>query len=151
MVVDRNGLEILSRLQCLSLLAGCSVGRVAVSRHALPVILPVTYGLLGEDVVFATGTGSKSLAAAHQNVIAFEVDDIDLVTRSGWTVVAVGVGGRVDERDSDWQSAIDLDVRPWVGGHAVHLIRLATDRLSGRRLVGSPGAINEAERLSVLR
>ena len=151
MVVDRNGLEILSRQECLSLLASRPVGRVAISRHALPVILPVTYCLLGGDVVFAAGTGSKSLAAVNENVIAFEVDDIHPVTRSGWSVVLVGMGHRIDERDPDWEAAIDLDVRPWVGHHAVHLIRLPTDRLSGRRLSGGRGLSEEPGRVSALR
>ena len=151
MVADRYGLEILSRPECLSLLAGCSVGRVAVSCDALPVILPVAYGLLGEDVVFAAGMGSRSLAVAYQNVIAFEVDDIDVLARSGWSVVAVGVGRRVDERDRDWRAAIDLDVRPWGGGVAVDLIRLGSDRLCGRRLVGRPGVVMEAARLAARR
>jgi len=150
-VLDRNGMEVLSRPECLSLLASGPVGRVGVSRDALPVIFPVTYCLLGDDVLFATGTGSKSLAVAAENVIAFEIDEIDPATRSGWSVVVVGVGRRVDEGDPDWQAAIDLDVRPWVGRHAVNLIRLGTDRLSGRRLVGTRGVGDEPKRVPALR
>jgi uncharacterized protein len=150
-VLDWNGLEILSRLECLSLLATRPVGRVAISRYALPVILPVAYRLLGEDVVFATGSGSQSLALAHENVIAFEVDEIDLATRSGWSVAVVGLARRVQEGDPDWQAATDLDLRPWVGHHPVHLLRLATDRLSGRRLTAVRGIIAAADRGSVLQ
>lgn len=150
-MLDWNGLEILSRSECLSLLATRPVGRVAISRNALPVILPVTYRLLGEDVVFAAGSGSKSLALAHENVVAFEVDEIDLATRSGWSVAVVGVARRVQEGEPDWQAATDLDLRPWVGHQTVHLIRLATDRLSGRRLIAGRGITDEAGRVSVLR
>ena len=144
-------MEILSRHDCLSLLASRPVGRVGVSRHALPVIFPVTYCLLGEDVLFATGTGSKSLAVAHENVIAFEIDEIDPASRSGWSVVVVGVARRIDERDPDWQAATDLDVRPWVGRHAVNLIRLGTERLSGRRLIAGRAVGDEPNRLPALR
>ena len=150
MVVDWNGLQNLSRSECLRLLATHPVGRVAISRHALPVILPVTYRLLGEEVVFAAGSGSESLALAHENVIAFEVDEIDLATRSGWSVAAVGMACRVQEGDRDWQAATDLDLRPWVGHQSGHLIRLATDRLSGRRLIAGRGISNDASRPSVL-
>jgi nitroimidazol reductase NimA-like FMN-containing flavoprotein (pyridoxamine 5'-phosphate oxidase superfamily) len=132
--LDRNGLAILSRSECLILLASRPVGRVGVSRHALPAILPVTYRLLGEDVIFATGTGSKSLAVADENVIAFEVDDVDPITHSGWSILVVGKARPVDERDPDWDAAHSLDLHPWVGHHAVQLIRLPTDRLTGRRL-----------------
>ncbi|MHB8295784.1 MAG: pyridoxamine 5'-phosphate oxidase family protein [Acidimicrobiales bacterium] len=129
-------MEILSRPDCLMLLATRPVGRVSVIRYGTPVILPVTYCLLGEDVVFATGTGSKSLAVTHGDAIAFEVDDIDSVTRSGWSVLAVGTACRLVESDRDWDAARALDLYPWVGRHAVRLIRMPTDRLSGRRLLG---------------
>lgn len=140
MSLDRNGLEILSRGECLTLLAARPVGRVAISADALPLILPVSYRLLGEDVLFATGTGSKSLA--HGNVIAFEVDDVDPATRCGWSVLAVGVARHVDERHPDWAAARRLDLHPWVGRNAVQLVRLATDRLSGRRLSTAVGPIS---------
>lgn len=136
MTLDRNGLEILNRAECLALLASRPVGRVAVSAHALPAILPVTYRLLGDDVIFATGTGSKSLAVTHGNVIAFEVDDTDPATCSGWSVLVVGIARQLDERDSGWAAARGLDLHPWVGRRAANLIRLQTDRLSGRRLCG---------------
>ncbi len=134
MALDRHGLEILTRQECLALLSSRPVGRVGLSAYALPAILPVTYRMLDEHVVFATATGSKSLAVAHENVIAFEVDDVDPATRSGWSVLAVGVAREVTERDPDWLAARRLDLHPWAGRHAVHLIRLPTDRLSGRRL-----------------
>lgn len=138
MTVDDNGLEILSRAQCLELLATRPVGGVALTRNALPTILPVTYGLLGSDVVFATGAGSKYLAVPRETVIAFEVDDVDPVSRSGWSVLAVGVAGHLDEDDPDWAAAMALDLHPWVGRRAEGLIRLRTDHLSGRRLTGQP-------------
>jgi hypothetical protein len=135
--IDRNGLEILPRSACLELLGSAHVGRVAVSRYALPVILPVNYAMLGDDIVFATGTGSKSLAIADETVIAFEVDKIDPADRSGWSVLAVGKALPFDERDADIVAARRLDLHPWVGHHAVGLIRMPTRRLSGRRLLGS--------------
>jgi hypothetical protein len=135
--LDRNGMEILPRAHCLRLLASRHVGRVGVSRHALPMILPVPYRMLGEDVVFATATGSKSIARPDENVIAFEVDDVDPVSRSGWSILIVGVARPLDERGPDWQAAIGLDLHPWLGHHAAQLMRLPSDRLTGRRLTGT--------------
>ena len=40
------GLEVLSREECLSLMATVSVGRLGVSIDALPAILPVNFVLL---------------------------------------------------------------------------------------------------------
>jgi len=132
--VDRNGLEILTRDECLELLGSAQLGRVAITRYALPAILPVNYAMLGDDIVFATGTGSKSLAINHETVIAFEVDAIDPTARTGWSVLAVGKARPFDERDADLAAAKQLDLDPWVGRHAVGLIRMPTDLLSGRRI-----------------
>jgi nitroimidazol reductase NimA-like FMN-containing flavoprotein (pyridoxamine 5'-phosphate oxidase superfamily) len=135
--IDRNGLEILTRDECLALLGASQVGRVAVSRYALPAILPVNFAMLGDDIVFATGTGSKSLAIDDETVIAFEVDAIDPADRTGWSVLAVGKARPFDERDPDVAAARELDLHPWVGRHAVDLIRMPTERLTGRRLIES--------------
>jgi nitroimidazol reductase NimA-like FMN-containing flavoprotein (pyridoxamine 5'-phosphate oxidase superfamily) len=134
MTRDRNGLEILSRVECLDLLARRPVGRVALSRHALPVILPVTYRLVDEDVYFSTVTGTKSTAVADQTVIAFEVDDIDPDTRTGWSVLVVGVATEIDPGHDIVDRLRAIGLRSWIGERAVHLVRLRTDRLSGRRL-----------------
>lgn len=137
MTVDRNGLEILDREECLALLRSQPVGRIALSAHALPAILPVTYALVSDAIVFATGAGSKSLTVSHGDVIAFEVDDFDPPTRSGWSVLTVGVARELREPDPDWEAARRLGLRPWVGRHATRVVQLATDRISGRRLAVS--------------
>jgi len=143
MVVDRNGLEILPRSECLRLLESRPVGRLAVTRHALPAILPVNYRLVGEDVVFATGTGSKSLSVDRQQVVAFEVDDFDAATRWGWSVLVVGVLRRIPAGGHQWHEVREWCAEPWVGRHATELVRLGTERLSGRRLVPRGGQLEE--------
>ncbi|MGI8752066.1 MAG: DNA methyltransferase [Acidimicrobiales bacterium] len=134
MASDPNSVEILSRAECLSLLAGRPVGRVALTAKRLPTILPVRYGLSGQDVVFAAGIGSPSVAAAHESVIAFEADGGDVADGSGWTVLALGVSRRVDERDADWQTISALGLHRCGDRHAAPVMRVATDRLCGRRL-----------------
>lgn len=134
--LDRNGLEILDRDQCLALLRSREFGRVGFVSYGLPAILPVSYRILGGNIVFATGTGSKSLSVARGQVIAFEVDDTAAGTRSGWSVVAVGKATELTERDADWESARHLELHPWVGHFADQLIRVPTGRLTGRRLRG---------------
>jgi len=128
---DRNGLEIMTRAECLRLLASRPIGRVGLTRNALPAIHPVIYALEGEDVVFATGAGSSHLAPADDAVIAFEVDDVDLVTRCGWSVLIVGVGRRATLEDTPAETSLALS--PWVSPGAAHVIRLSTEHLSGRR------------------
>jgi hypothetical protein len=134
MPLDRNGLEILPRSECLRLLGLRPVGRVALSRYALPAILPVNFCMLDDQVVFASGTGSKSLAVVSRNVIAFEADEFQPGDRSGWSVLVVGIAVELDHLDPLWDEARHLDLHPWIGRRAGYLFRLPTDRISGRRL-----------------
>ena len=113
--------------------ASCALGRVAISRGALPEIVPVAYRLVGEDVVFVAGIGCESLAGvAHGKVVSFEVDRIDPVTRAGWSVLAVGMARQLDEAGLDAPSSGALHSQPLAIPPAVHPLRLRTDRLSGR-------------------
>jgi nitroimidazol reductase NimA-like FMN-containing flavoprotein (pyridoxamine 5'-phosphate oxidase superfamily) len=75
--VDRNGLEVLSREECLRLLGTAVLGRVAVSTAALPTILPVNFRFDGRQVLIRTGRGTKLDAATRNAVVAFEVDEVD--------------------------------------------------------------------------
>ena len=44
-VIDRNGLEVLDRDECLRLLGTATLGRVGITFGALPVVLPVNFRL----------------------------------------------------------------------------------------------------------
>jgi hypothetical protein len=43
MEIDRNGLEVLSRHECLRLLGTATLGRIGVTSDALPTVLPVNF------------------------------------------------------------------------------------------------------------
>jgi nitroimidazol reductase NimA-like FMN-containing flavoprotein (pyridoxamine 5'-phosphate oxidase superfamily) len=93
-----EGVEVLSRRECLQLLAHAGVGRVAVSVGALPTVLPVRFALVGEDVVFPAVSGSELDVAVRDAVVAFEADRIDPAT--GWSVVVTGIATEVcDEKE----------------------------------------------------
>ena len=66
MEVDRNGLEVLDRDECLRLLAFATIGRVGFTSGALPAVLPVNFHLDGERILVRTGRGSKLDAALHE-------------------------------------------------------------------------------------
>ncbi|HEX4905274.1 MAG TPA: pyridoxamine 5'-phosphate oxidase family protein, partial [Acidimicrobiales bacterium] len=66
MEIDRNGLEVLDRDECLRLLAQATLGRVGVTIGALPCVVPVNYRIVGDEVVIRTGAGTK-LDAATKN------------------------------------------------------------------------------------
>src|ERR1700745_2183202 len=83
---------VLPREECLNLLASNSFGRLAVAMDA-PVIRPVHYGLdeRAPSVVFRTADGSKFHAMLVNGNAAFEIDGIDQSSRTGWSVIIVGM------------------------------------------------------------
>jgi Pyridoxamine 5'-phosphate oxidase len=86
----------LTREQCLRRLTSRRVGRVSVSRAALPVIMPVTYFPDGDSVVFRAPLDADFVRACDHAVVAFEVGELDETT--GWTVHVVGVAvARADQ------------------------------------------------------
>ena len=145
MDVDRNGLEMLDRAECLRLLAGATFGRVGVTSGALPVVLPVTFRLVGEDIVFSTAPGAKLESATRHAVIAFEVDHFDLISHSGWSVLATGVARPVIDETEEatlWRAGVPR----WLSGGDARLVVLGTEWVSGRRLspdrLGADGHAN---------
>jgi uncharacterized protein len=131
--VDRNGLEVLSRDECLMLLAASSLGRVGCTSGALPVVLPVNFRLVGECIVFRTGAGTKLDAATRNAVVAFEVDAMDPMAHSGWSVLVIGLAREVtDEREKD---ALGVAAVPhWAPEADGRVVAISTEIVSGRRL-----------------
>jgi uncharacterized protein len=133
MDMDRNGLEVLDRAVCLHLLANSSFGRVGVSAQALPAVLPVTYKLVDEDIVFTTASGAKLQAATDHAVIAFEVDHFDPLDHTGWSVLVTGVARPVTDAEQS-ERLRQAGVPRWLAGDDTRFVILGTDRISGRRL-----------------
>lgn len=132
---DRNGLEILDTEECLSLLRHGQIGRISTSLRALPVVLPVTYAMDGDTIVFRSSVGTKFHAATRNAVVAFEIDDFDPVTRQGWSVMVVGEASEVT--DPDEIARVDgLGLEPWVAenGDPDRYIRIPIVHISGRRI-----------------
>lgn len=134
------GLEVLSREECLSLMATVSVGRLGVSIDALPAILPVNFVLLREQIIVRTVPGTKLDAAAAQAVVAFEVDSYDPGGKWGWSALVLGPGSQITD-PSELAEAQALPLRAWAfkNGPADRFLRIETTRVSGRRFRHSDG------------
>ena len=57
-------MRVLTRQECLDLLADQEVGRIAVVLGRRPLIFPVNYVLDGDTIVFRTDPGTKLAAAS---------------------------------------------------------------------------------------
>jgi nitroimidazol reductase NimA-like FMN-containing flavoprotein (pyridoxamine 5'-phosphate oxidase superfamily) len=128
-----DGLELLDEAQCRDLLHEGVVGRVGLSRQALPVILPVNYTMIDELIIFWSAPGMKLDAAHAQTVVAFEVDRFDENTRSGWSVLVVGIAREV-QQPAVSEAARHVGLRPWVDGDRGHLVQIDIEFISGRRI-----------------
>ena len=145
---DRGGLQILSRQQCLQLMAQSPIGRVVFTDRALPVALPVNFALLGEDVVFCTATGTKLSAALAKSVVAFQVDHIDPGTEDGWSVLIQGWATNVTRPD-ELAMVDSLGLKSWAPGQRCHFVRIRSEIVSGRKLASRsplPGGTTERGR-----
>lgn len=133
MVVDRHGLEIMDRADCLALLATVPVGRLGLSVDALPVIVPVNFCLDDDRIVIGTGEGSKLDAAVAGAVVAFEADHWDPLDHSGWSVLVQGPTWVVTDPD-DLERCRRLHLRPWGQPDDLRYVAVGIELVSGRRL-----------------
>jgi uncharacterized protein len=133
MEVDRNGLEVLSREECLYLLSTVPVARIGVSMDALPVVLPVNFVCTDDEIIVRTAEGSKLNAALAHSVVAFEADDFDPISHAGWSVLVRGTS-RVLMLPGEIERARRLALQPWANERGDRYMAITTDLVSGRRI-----------------
>jgi uncharacterized protein len=145
MEVDRNGLEVLRHDECLALLGTAILGRIGVSSDALPIVLPINFRFDGGRILFRTGVGTKLDAATNNAVVAFEVDEIDPVAHTGWSVVVRGVAREL----TDPHELAEVQRPPlprWAPGPDHRVVAIQPELVSGRRIVPGAAAIGWDER-----
>ncbi len=131
---DRLGLEVLPVDECWDLVAASPVGRVAFLDAGEPLILPVTHGLHGHQVVFRTASGTKLSAAEVDTPVAFEVDGWDAEAQSGWSVVVRGTASTVydDEEIAELERTAGV---PWLdAARAGTWVRILATEITGRKI-----------------
>ncbi|GGS62226.1 pyridoxamine 5'-phosphate oxidase family protein [Nonomuraea spiralis] len=133
MRLDSSGLQVLSREECLRLLSSAPIGRIVFTDRALPAVQPVNFCLDGESVVIRTSIGSKLAAATRHAVVAFEADEFDPATRTGWSVTAVGHARAVSD-PAETARLATLPLSPWAPGSRDHFVVVEAEQVSGRRI-----------------
>ena len=126
---DGDELEVLGRGECLELLATAYIGRVVFTDGGLPVVLPVTFILDEDAVVFRTRADSRLATKTSGAVLAFEVDDAEPALRVGWSVSVCGQAttGPVSE-------TVDRRLHAWAPGTRDVAVRIPLTVVSGRRI-----------------
>lgn len=137
-MADADNLLRLPRPECLLLLAKADIGRIVFTDGALPAIQPVNYLLVDNEVIYRTANGAKLAAATRNSVVAFEVDEIDPETHTGWSVVLIGPCHEITDPDK----LAGLPTRmpnPWATSHNGHTIAIAIEKITGRRITRTDG------------
>ena len=137
MQVDRNGLEVLDRDECLRLLVTSTLGHVGLTTGALPSVLPVNLCLDGDRILIRIGPGSRLDAAVRNAVVAFEVDDFDPLYQSGWSVLVKGVAREITDPEELARLSC-LPVPRWAPLGDGRLVAISTEMVTGRRLRCGP-------------
>lgn len=99
----------------------------------MPVIRPVNHLVHGGNVVIRTHSGSGLLnRSLGPEVVAYEADEIDPDTHTGWSVVVTGVATRITDPD-DLARCQSLLV-PWIDAEMAHMVRIVPELVTGYRL-----------------
>ncbi len=132
-------LEDLDEAECLRLIMPGGIGRIAYSGRYGPTVLPVNYRLYQGTIVFRTAQDSPTdedlrTGIAHAEYkVAFEIDDIDLAAREGWSVLIQGPVHHV-KSDAERASVLEAGVETWPGGDRELFLRIVPSRITGRRI-----------------
>jgi hypothetical protein len=135
-IVDPGGrlVELLPD-ECWTLLETGPVGRLAWAGAGGPTVLPVNFTVANRRIVFRTSPYSSVARECDDLAVAFEVDDVDPFTRSGWSVLVRGTARLAYDETLVPAESKDLEV--WAEGRrALHVV-IEPRELTGRRLLPS--------------
>jgi len=132
-------IEELDEAESLRLIAGGGIGRIAYAGRFGPVVLPVNYQWYNDAIVFRTARHSaldedlQTGIAGGDYVVAFEIDDLDVPGRQGWSVLIQGPAHHV-ESAADRAAAAESGVQPWAAGERELFVRILPHHVTGRRI-----------------
>lgn len=136
----RRLMRQMTREQALRRLGSVPIGRIVFTRHALPVIRPVNHLLDNGQVIIRSHEGSAIAAATDHGegtVVVYEADDLDPVTRTGWSVMVTGLARLIT--DPGQKSRYQKTLRPWIAAPMSHVVRIDPQIVSGFELIADEG------------
>jgi nitroimidazol reductase NimA-like FMN-containing flavoprotein (pyridoxamine 5'-phosphate oxidase superfamily) len=131
-------IEELDEQECLKLISGGGIGRIAYTSRFGPAVLPVNYAWRDGAVVFRTaahGPLDEDLRTGIRDAdykVAFEIDSIDLATRQGWSVLVQGPAHHVTGTGQD--AVRRAGIESWAPGPRELFVRIVPSRITGRRV-----------------
>lgn len=129
----RTWLEHLSPAECWRLVAATPVGRIGVLNDSAPEIYPVNHVVDRDTILFRTDPGSKLRGLLRSPAVCYQVDGIDPIDATGWSVLVKGRAVELHDPDAV-RHAATLPLRYWTLGDKAHWIRIVPNEVTGRRI-----------------
>jgi nitroimidazol reductase NimA-like FMN-containing flavoprotein (pyridoxamine 5'-phosphate oxidase superfamily) len=138
-VNSQRDLAELPRDEARRLLASVPFGRVVFTARAMPAIRPVNHLVDGGSIIIRTSLGSALSTDVDGTgmVVAYEADQIDLVTRQGWSIVVIGRAALV--ADELLRRRYRQALHRWADGQRDEIIAISMDVITGYRPLPSAG------------
>lgn len=127
--------EVLGTEECHRLLREGGVGRVAFPGKESPVLRPVNFLLVEPRLIIRTGEGMILEAGRRGLPASFEIDGVDPLEHTGWSVVVVGkiaIHPREDALGA-------LPLRAWASGQKSRHVMISLDAISGLQIPSGKG------------
>src|SRR6201982_3346572 len=132
-------IEELDEAESLRLISAGGIGRIAYQSRFGPAVLPVNYRWHDGAVVFRTTRHSaldedlQTGISGGDYLVAFEIDEIDVPGRQGWSVLIQGPAHHI-QGETQRASAERAGVEPWPAGERELFLRIVPPRVTGRRI-----------------
>ena len=129
-------LEPLSQEACLHLLKERTVGRIALVIDTDPIILPVNYRLVepSSGPILAVRTRPGNVIEQAPTSVAFEIDSIDPIHHTGWSVLVRGELLHATPTSTEFRER--YDPQSWLTDREAWLL-IDPWAISGRELHGT--------------
>ena len=123
----------LDRGESMRLLATAPVGRLIFTVNALPAVRLMNFALADGLIVLRTAADTTVARRVHDTIVAFEADDLDAATSSGWSVIVTGRATLVTDPEllARYQR---MPLVAWAPGDRDQCVEITTELVEGRRV-----------------
>ena len=131
--------EVLGEDESLRLLEQAEVGRIGFTGRYGPEVLPVNYKMVGGGIVFRTeadgalGEDLRTGIRGAEYKVAFEVDEVDSATRTGWSVMVQGAVHHVED-EAERAELTKIGIESWISGERSLFMCITPTLITGRRI-----------------
>lgn len=129
----------LDRGESLRLLATVPIGRLIFTVNALPAVRLMNFALADGLIVLRTAADTTAARRVHDTIVAFEADDLDAATSSGWSVIVTGRATLVTDPEllARYQR---MSLVAWAPGDRDQFVEITTELVEGRRVCRQAGS-----------